>query len=394
MMMKSSRRCKWIYVLAALCILTGCTGEVPAPSESSTPYVTPATSETSADTSGTTEETALQLPAATYTDDLPVIHIERNDPEKLEETITVEGDGFGALRDTIDEIQEANLEQYHVLLDPDSEWSGSNRYYPERIDSELVSFYYMSHYTLSDATYEGYTISCDGDIVFFEDLIIPGQMQAFTEAAEDFIDDEYRWSLDGQFYTSLDIDDVYAQFEDLDNSGWFLDASSIVFIYRYQLGDSQKDRACAIHLPYDEFSEYINPRFLPGDQAMIGTYSYFDLYYSEDYMMETIPDSHDGLRDYIVARDLTRLFVNNRSYNFDNSYLSERGVCTYVRDAEGNSYLVIVQGPTYEPVEGMEYVKIYDITNGELELVYSSDEGYERQYYSDIDEVLALIEQE
>ena len=177
----------------------------------------------------------------------------------------------------------------------------------------------------------------------------------------------------------------------MDNTQWFLDVSSIVFIYRYHFGNSQKDRACAIHIPYDQFEEYLNPEFLPGDKAMIGTYSNFDFCYSEDCMLHTTL-RHNRLRDYIVNRNFDSLYVNDNEYGYDNAFLDDTGVCTYVRDENGNSYLAIVQNPTYEPVEGEKYVKVYDITEGELDLVYSSDE-YENRHFSNIPEVLALVEE-
>ena len=393
---------KMLYVVCAVVVLLGCidyfmdlsesskTKTNTDPSESSTPYVTPETSETSADTSVTTEETALQLPAATYTDDLPIIRIERNDPEINEDVITVEGEGFTDLSDSLDEIQSSNSELYDELHDLD--YSCSNKYYLERCDSELVSFYYNARYSNSDQVFEGYTFTCDGDTVFFEDLIIPGQEEAFTEAVEGFIDDEYSDALENEFYDELDINDVYSQFENIENTQWFLDVSSIVFIYRYHLGDSQNDRACAIHIPYSEFEEYIDPAFLPGDKAMIGTYSNYDFYYSDDLKLSTDLQGYDELRDHILDRNFKCLYINGHIYVFNNAYLADTGVCTYVRDEDGNSYLVIVQAPTNEFVEGMEYVKVYDITEGELDLVYSSDEGYDKRYYSNIPEVLSLVE--
>lgn len=341
----------------------------------------------------TTIETSLLVE---YTNNVPVIDIQTIDTGNIyfmENTIQVEGAGFEELSDAVRTVQEQNRAVYDDVRDELVE--AVDRYYLQRSDSHILSFCYDSLIEY-DETYQiqrnlcGYTFRSDGTRVLFNDLILPDKEDEFYETAESYISMEYSDYFEDIVYP-IDIEDVLFQFEHKSEYQWALDVSSLVFYYQYHRDDFAYDKYCAISIPYSYIEEYINPQYLPSNCVLIGMYTDNAFNYSANHFLYSYPDS-DRLRIHGIGRDFGNLFIDSSKYSYDNSELSDNGFCIYMRDAEGNSYLAVLQHTQTGFDGAVNNVKIFDITHGDWSIVYSSSLGQNDNDYMDTLNALCNID--
>ena len=156
----------------------------------------------------------------------------------------------------------------------------------------------------------------------------------------------------------------------MEDEPWFLDASSVVFLYR------ERSDVCVIHLPYSVFDEYLDPDYIPHDQPMIGRYSLFELNYSEGHKLNIDYDSECQndlpYNSSILTHYYTGMTLDGVPYEFDEEKLQDCGTTYYIRDYEGKSYLAVSQRTTDSARSGLSFT-IYDITDGEYVLIGTND---------------------
>ena len=336
-----------------------------------------------------------------YSPQVPTVIIHNSDNDGyIENTISVEGNVFEDLNDAIDLIQTSNSETIDSFDEEELRYV-ADRYYLERSDSFLFSFCHDLRIGVGESVdmtsyFQGYTYRTDGTRVYINDIVRPDKWDDFCNAAESFITYKYGDIFEDAYY-AIDIEDVFYQLRNLDEEQWALDTSSFVFYYLYQVESFAYDKHCAINIPYTYVQDYMDPQYLPGDSVMIGAYDNFTYNFSRNHMLTTVLGSYN-LREYGTGRDFSCLYLNSSKYTYDNSELSERGFGLYVRDEAGRSYLVIIQNTQNGYDEAADNIKLFDISDGVWELIYTASfcddenamDAIDR--FSNIDYVLELTE--
>lgn len=388
-----------VFILISCILLYGCSNyeETVSMSEISSD-ISIAESNTSS-TEQLSEESATTSEAVQpieYTNNVPIIDIQTIETGNnffMENTIHVEGTGFEELRDAVRIIQEQNRAAYDDIRDGLVE--AVDRYYLQRSDSYILSFCYDSLMEYGE-TYQiqkelrGYTFRTDGTRVTLSNLILPDKEEEFYEIAESYTSMEYSDAFEDAIYP-IEIEDVFFQFEHMNEYQWALDVSGLVFFYQYHRDNFAYDKYCVISIPYSYIEAYINPQYLPSNCVMIGMYNDNDFNYSANHFLCSSLDS-ERLRTYGIGRDFCNLFIDSSKYSYDNSELSDNGFCVYLRDEEGNSYLAILQHTQTGFDGAADNVKVFDITHGDWSLIYSSSLEQDDNDYMDALNALCNID--
>lgn len=331
------------------------------------------------ETSDLVDESEDEHQPVAYSDSLPSVVItteKKTEGFFFESSVDIQGDAYADLNKAFDEVEQLNYESYDKKHDSSF---GRNQYFLCRCDSNYTSILYESAVDLKTYDFQGYTYMNDGNKVEFSDLIKNEDMPSFIDAANEYIQNKYSKQDD------IDLAAVNSQLEKGISTDWYLDVNGIMLIFENVGFEESSPLILFAHLPYSEFDAYISDEFLPGDKSMIGTYTDDDLFYGTHTIKSSLSSS--SYTKMGPGRDFTNLAVDDNAYEFDSSVIEWGGYATYVKNSDGKSYLVIEQGYAYELVEGAEYFKIFDITDGSLDLIYSSDEIREVMGYSNIEDV-------
>ena len=204
-------------------------------------------------------------------------------------SVSAEGEGFESLNAVLSDRWPGAIEgdmytedlyeeakSAYEMMDKESEmyfnaYSTSEILEIMRVDSSVVSLQATNSDYMGGAhgnyVIFGYTFDTStGALLTLEDVV--NMSDEFKQKASDFIIEKL-----GEEYKG-GINSDYAQyipttFDTVENILWYLDASGIAILYSpYEIGPYAMG-APKVILPYTEFKEYINPKYLPTEGAMV-----------------------------------------------------------------------------------------------------------------------------
>lgn len=203
-----------------------------------------------------------------------------------------------------------------------------------RSDNRIISM------RVSSGNYvDGFVLTTEGDLLNIDDIII--DRNGLVEYLKEYISSTYVG-----IHSEYSDDDIVNYFLNEDYS-YYLDVNSLAFVFKYetQFGDAKKE----IHIPYELFADYFNPRYLPGDGDMFGVYC-------------------EGIFDQLMRVDGSAPSINNIDYSYiaEDSFVGSFMVFSSV---DGTKYLWINELALYWDLDYEVCECLYDISEGSFDLV-------------------------
>lgn len=220
----------------------------------------------------------------------------------------------------------------------------------ERCDNRLISISFRS--CDSDFYSSGFTFLTTGERLTFDSLVI--DKEAFAKAASPFV----RTGMG----TKSNVSKLIASLED---DAWYLNANSVVLIVN---GD-------ICYVPYREVADLIDPKYLPGDGAMLASYAHYDFEYSDGSVLSSdLSDINDYRNDLNSNVDVININGSTCDIELSDDHLID---VVYYRSSDGKHYLWTLAADNWDDSYSPQ-INVFDITFGEFKQIYhsESDDGF------------------
>lgn len=210
--------------------------------------------------------------------------------------------------------------------------------------------------------------------------------QDVVNRVSDYIDESYNSNIH-----NISIEQIEDHIMHITEDKWYLDVCSIVFIVDYSYMDNEGVliyNSIPIHIPYTEINEIMNPNYVVDVCApIVGEYSQGSFMVDDSTIISTVTQNMN-----MRQSDIVDIRINVMGAGIYENGWSCNGICRFIRDYEGDNYLVVYRYEDYEEsAESMFMISIYRIDCGELTEEVSINTNIEPSYINSIDELASYI---
>lgn len=250
-----------------------------------------------------------------------------------------------------------------------------------RCDNKVISF----NYRVDDMNvYYSRCYDVNGFRLCLNDVVT--SRQDVVNRVSDYIDENYNSSIH-----NISIEQIEDHIMHITEDKWYLDVCSIVFIVDYSYIDNEGVliyNSIPIHIPYTEINEIMNPNYVVDVCApIVGEYSQGSFMVDDSTIISTVSQNMN-----MRQSDIVDIRINGMGAGIYDNGWSCNGICRFIRDYEGDNYLIVYRYEDYEEsAESMFMISIYCIDCGELTEEVSINTNIEPSYINSIDELSSYI---
>ena len=344
-----SKKMKMTAALAAAVVcFAGCSEAKVEESEIETTITaaetTVETTAASEETTETTAEPTWEAPSERL-DVMPVVQVTETDNRC---SISVD-DQYAALNESLADI--------NSVLSQDC--ISRSDIFVSRCDNKVLSY----NYRLEDLNvYYAGNYDVDGSELTLDDVIT--SRQDLYDVAFEFIEDNY-----SSYFRDWTSEQLSETVLDVAEDKWYMDVNSLDLIIGYHLTNVEGeliDKSYIVRIPYTLIEDIMNPAYMVDSSSpIIGEYSFGEFRVDDSLTIESTHRCFDARRF-----DIVDIMINDNLIDLYVEGWQPSGDCRYIRDGEGNDYLVIYRYRDYpESADTLFRIDVYSVAPDGIDLI-------------------------